>query len=81
MARRRRGQHGTKQNAEPTAEADRGRHTGFARHEGLAGGPGSLSLSFGQKNKEFAMKPSCFIVLAIMIALTGCSDDCRLLGV
>ena len=32
---------------EPTDEADRGRHTGFARHEGLAGGPGSLSLSFG----------------------------------
>ena len=23
-----------------------GRHTGFAQHEGLAGGPGSLSLSF-----------------------------------
>src|SRR5882672_11313792 len=33
--------------AEPTDEADRGRHSGFARHEGLAGGPGSLSLSFG----------------------------------
>jgi hypothetical protein len=33
--------------AEPTAEADRGRHPGFARHEGFAGGPGSLSLSFG----------------------------------
>ena len=33
--------------AEPTDEADRGRHPGFARHEGLAGGPGSLSLSFG----------------------------------
>ena len=31
--------------AEPTDEADRGRHPGFARHEGLAGGPGSLSLS------------------------------------
>ena len=31
--------------AEPAAEADRGRHPGFARHEGLAGGPGSLSLS------------------------------------
>ena len=28
-------------------EADRGRHTGFARHDGLAGGPGSLSFSFG----------------------------------
>ncbi len=27
-------------------EADRGRHPGFARHGGLAGGPGSLSLTF-----------------------------------
>src|SRR4051812_40204762 len=33
--------------SEPTDEADRGRHAGFARYEGLAGGPGSLSLSFG----------------------------------
>jgi hypothetical protein len=33
--------------AEPTDEADRGRHLGFARNEGLAGGPGSLSLSLG----------------------------------
>jgi len=33
--------------AEPTDEADRGRHSGFARYQGLAGGPGSLSLSFG----------------------------------
>jgi hypothetical protein len=33
--------------SEPTDEADRGRHPGFARYEGLAGGPGSLSLSFG----------------------------------
>src|SRR6185295_4572693 len=32
--------------SEQADEADRGRHTGFARHEGLAGGPGSLSLSF-----------------------------------
>src|SRR5947209_20436178 len=32
---------------EPTDEADRGRHPGFARYEGLRGGPGSLSLSFG----------------------------------
>ena len=31
--------------AEQADEADRGRHPGFARHEGLAGGPGSLSLS------------------------------------
>src|SRR5262249_35560726 len=29
---------------EPTDEADPGRHPGFAQHEGLAGGPGSLSL-------------------------------------
>jgi hypothetical protein len=36
--------------AEPADEADRGRHTGFARHEGLAGGPGSLSLSFGHQS-------------------------------
>ena len=33
--------------SEPADEADRGRHPGFARREGLAGGPGSLSLSFG----------------------------------
>src|SRR5262245_21552358 len=32
---------------EPADEADRGRHRGFARHECFAGGPGSLSLSFG----------------------------------
>jgi hypothetical protein len=35
--------------AEPADEADRGRHPGFARHEDLAGGPGSLSLSFAGK--------------------------------
>ena len=29
---------------EPADEADRGGHTGFARHEGLAGGPGQLIL-------------------------------------
>jgi hypothetical protein len=29
----------------PTDEADRGRHPGFARHEGVAGGPASLSLT------------------------------------
>jgi hypothetical protein len=34
-----------KTRAEPTVEADRGRHPGFARREGPAGGPGSLSLS------------------------------------
>ncbi len=33
--------------AEPTDEADRGRHPGFSRHEGLAGDPGNLSLSLG----------------------------------
>jgi len=33
--------------AEPADEADRGRRPGFARHEGHAGGPGSLSLTFG----------------------------------
>src|SRR5438552_17883061 len=33
--------------SEPTDEADRGRHSGLARHESFAGGPGSLSLSFG----------------------------------
>src|SRR6476469_7574346 len=32
-------------NAEPADEADRGRHPGFARHEGLAGGPGSLAVA------------------------------------
>jgi hypothetical protein len=34
--------------AEQTDDADRGRHPGFARHQVLAGGPGSLSLSFGR---------------------------------
>src|SRR5438477_9980750 len=38
--------------AEPAGEADRGRHPGFARHEGLAGGPGSLSLSFGNNPRR-----------------------------
>src|ERR1700681_1200374 len=37
---------------EPADEADRGRHPGFARHEGLAGGPGSLSLSFGGVRRD-----------------------------
>src|SRR5437870_12877752 len=37
---------------EQTDEADRGRHTGFARHEGLAGGPGSLSLSFLESRRR-----------------------------
>jgi hypothetical protein len=32
---------------EPAAEADPGCQTGFAGYEGLAGGPGSLSLSLG----------------------------------
>jgi hypothetical protein len=41
-----------RKNGEPTDEADRGRHPGFARHEGLAGGPGSLSLSFGCDTKS-----------------------------
>src|SRR5215471_11569969 len=31
--------------------SDRGRHPGFARHEGLAGGPGSLSLSLSAKSR------------------------------
>ena len=33
--------------AEPTAEADRGRHPGFPIFSILAGGPGSLAVSFG----------------------------------
>src|SRR5262245_51796750 len=36
--------------AEPADEADRGRHPGVARHVGLAGGPGSLSLSLGGRS-------------------------------
>src|SRR5437773_12231087 len=40
---------------EPTDEADRGRHPGFARHEGLAGGPGSLSLSFGEEREPMPL--------------------------
>jgi hypothetical protein len=40
--------------SEPADEADRGRHPGFARHEGLAGGPGSLSLSFGDRGFRMA---------------------------
>ena len=44
--------------AEPTDEADRGRHPGFARHEGLAGGPGSLSLSFGEESMEILELPA-----------------------
>src|SRR5262245_25008937 len=44
--------------AEPADEADRGRHPGFALHEGLAGGPGSLSLSFGQWDRTWSSRPS-----------------------
>jgi hypothetical protein len=33
----------------PTDEADRGRHPGFPSSNVLGGGPGSLSLSFGEK--------------------------------
>ena len=36
---------------EPTEEADRGRHPGFARQDGCASGPGSLSLSFADLGK------------------------------
>jgi hypothetical protein len=39
---------------EPTDEADRGRHTGFARYDVFAGGPGSLSLSFAVRTPEDA---------------------------
>jgi hypothetical protein len=35
--------------SEPADEADRGRWPGFARHEDLEGGSGSISLSFGLK--------------------------------
>jgi hypothetical protein len=41
--------------AEPADEADRGRHTGFAWHEGIAGGPGSLSLSFADRIKTMSV--------------------------
>lgn len=37
---------------EQVDEADRGRHTGFSRCEGLAGSPGSLSLSFTESEKK-----------------------------
>src|SRR5262245_37106093 len=43
-----------KSKAEQADEADRGRHPGFARHEGLAGGPGSLSLSL---DGDFQFQP------------------------
>jgi len=33
--------------AEPTAEADRGRHPGFSNFNVVAGGPGSLAWAFG----------------------------------
>jgi hypothetical protein len=35
--------------AKQTAEADRGRHPGFASFNVLAGGPGSLGLAFGPR--------------------------------
>src|SRR5438105_11257900 len=35
--------------AEPTAEADRGRHPGFPNFNVLAGGPGSLALAFAER--------------------------------
>src|SRR6476660_8782715 len=42
-------------------EVDRGRHPGFARHERLAGGPGSLSLSFGLKVRDRMAIPTAFL--------------------
>src|SRR5437899_5164197 len=41
----------------PTDEADRGRHPGFASVNVLAGGPGSLSLSFGDGGRSGGGEP------------------------
>src|SRR5207244_31046 len=38
-------------------------HPGFAQHEGLAGGPGSLSLSFGGKTAEVQMQKNILCLL------------------
>jgi len=55
---------------EPPDEADRGRHTGFARHEGLAGGPGNLSLSFAGLAEEVAMREAQMRFLNALLAAT-----------
>src|SRR5262249_45625054 len=36
--------------------SDRGHHPGFARHESFAGGPGSLSLSFGGTGRLVSLR-------------------------
>jgi hypothetical protein len=46
---------GSEAASEPTDEADRGRHPGFERHEGVAGGPCSLSLTFVSEGVEKQM--------------------------
>jgi len=52
-----------------------GRHTGFARHEVLAGGPGSLSLSFGLRliriDGTISEHPEFFAVLSSALRTAG----------
>lgn len=54
---------------EPADEADWGRHPSFARYQGLAGGPGSLSLSLGLMNRAL------FAVIALLICYPASSAD------
>jgi len=42
----------SRRRAEPAAEADRGRHSGFAGFNVFPGGPGSLAFSFGGDEEE-----------------------------
>ncbi len=54
--------------SEPADEADRGRHIGFARYKCPAGGPGSLSLTFGR----LIMRVTCLFACGIgLLSATG----------
>ena len=55
--------------SEPTDEADRGRHPGFARHEVLAGGPGSLAVAFGGLTKRGPLLLEKTITSILMFAV------------
>ena len=57
----------------PADQADRGRHSGFARHEGLAGGPGSLSLSFTKRLCRRGNAVVCYRITNMCRALISAS--------
>jgi hypothetical protein len=61
--------------AERTAEADRGRHPGFPSFNVLAGGPGSLSLSFGSIARSFLRIDPRASYAQIHASMLECTED------